>query len=312
MSKCALITGISGQDGQLLATHLLKSGYRVLGVSHEEKLSPFLNKGNFKWACSDYSKESLINLIFTFRIEEIYHLAGKSNVQESKVQPDLYLSVNTNLVKNLLDACVEESNRRKIKLFNASSSEIFSGNLESPQSETTKQIALNPYGASKIEANKLINDYRLKGLFIANAILYNHESSLRPQNFFTSKVIRGLMEFSGDRIPIGNLNSSRDWGLATEYVESYQRMMQLPSGDDFVIATGEKNTVRDFIEVALKILGLKKNLNDYFLIDESLIRADDTSHLVGNPAKAKKMINWNPESDLEKIVLRLVREYRVG
>ena len=311
MSKCALITGISGQDGQLLASHLLKSGYKVLGVSHKEKLSPFPNNGNFKWTYSDYSKESLINLIFTYRIDEIYHLAGKSNVQESKVQPDLYLSVNTNLIKNLLEVCVEESNRRKIKLFNASSSEIFSGNPESPQSEITKQVALNPYGASKIEANKLIYDYRLKGLFIANAILYNHESSLRPQNFFTSKVIRGLMDFSGDRIPIGNLLSSRDWGLAIEYVESYQRIMQLPSGDDFVIATGEKSTVRDFIEIAMNILGCKKNLSDYFLVDESLIRADDTSHLVGNPAKAKAMINWNPESDLEKIVLRLVQEYRV-
>ena len=312
MSKCALITGISGQDGRLLATHLLKSGYQVVGISHRENPGPISRNRNFKWKYSDYSKESLSELISTNRIDEIYHLAGKSNVQESKTQRALYLSVNTNLVRNILEVSFEFHNRQKIKLFNASSSEIFSGNLESPQSETTKQVSLNPYGASKIEANKLINDYRLKGLFIANAILYNHESSLRPQNFFTSKVIRGLMEFSGEPIPVGNLNSSRDWGLAAEYVESYQRMMQLRSGEDFVIATGEKNTVRDFIEITMKILGLKKNLNDYFLVDESLIRADDTSHLVGNSAKAKTMINWKPELDLEKIISRLIQEYRVG
>ena len=312
MSKRALITGISGQDGRLLTAHLLRSDYKVLGIFHKNKPHPISNSDNFQLLYSDYSRDSLARLISNNQIDEIYHLAGKSNVQESKEQPSMYLRVNTRLIKNLLEACLLQGNYQRVKVFNASSSEIFSGNLASPQSEITKQVALSPYGESKIEANKLIDSFRSQGLFIANGILYNHESSLRPENFFTSKVIKGLTNFSGKRIPIGNLKASRDWGLAVEYVESFQRMLHLEKGEDFIIATGKKNTVKDFIETTMSYLGLSGSISNYFLVEEALVRNDDTSHLVGNTDKAKKLINWNPEKDLEKIISRIIQEYRAN
>lgn len=302
-----LITGITGQDGSYLAELLLEKGYDVYGLVRRSSVEKFDRINHIR----DYLKlvqgdlidqSSLDEAIRTIAPDEVYNLAAQSFVPTSWNQPVLTAEVTGIGVTRVLEAL--RKYKPDAKFYQASSSEMFGKVREAPQNEKTPFYPRSPYGASKVYAHYIAVNYRESyGIFACSGILFNHESPRRGLEFVTRKISHGVskikMELSKE-LRMGNLEACRDWGYAPEYVEAMWLMLQRDEPDDYVIATGETHSVKDFLQLAFNYVGLE--WEDYVVTDKSLIRPAEVDHLVGDSTKAREKLGWKPHTDFKRLV----------
>lgn len=309
----ALILGVTGQDGQFLANQLLHSNYTVLGVSRNLpnwKNNP-LRLLRPEHRAVDIAKYSdLFSIIEAFVPNEIYNLSGESSVAKSFSNPVNTVSSNTLGVLNLLNAVRELGLHERVRIFQASSSDMF-GPSELQLSETSPFSPRSPYGISKFLAHEVCRQYREEfGIWVSAGILFNHESELRPQHFVVQKVIRSLVEISQGKkqfLELGNLEIYRDWGYAGDYVDAMCRSLKSDLPREHVIATGRLNSLRSLIEKTCKILGLEGDTNSIVKIDPSLTRPLDIERTWGNPKLAEDLLGWKATTTFEEIIAKMVR-----
>jgi GDPmannose 4,6-dehydratase len=318
--KRALITGITGQDGSYLTRLLLAKGYEVHGLirrastfntqriddiyqdPHEQRPRLLLHYGDVT------EGTSLPNLLTQCDPDEIYHLAAQSHVMVSFQQPEYTADVVALGTLRLLEALRNHVDRtgRQVRFYQAGSSEMY-GSAPAPQNEQTPFHPRSPYAASKVAAHCFAVNYReAHGLFIANGILFNHESPQRGETFVTRKITRGLARIRmgmEEKLFLGNLDSRRDWGFAGDYVEAMWLMLQQPEPEDFVIATGESHSVRDFLDETARHLGL--DWNGHVEIDPRYLRPAEVSDLRGDAAKARRKLGWQPRVGFSELVGRM-------
>ena len=311
MNKRALITGIGGQDGSLLAELLLDQGYDVSGIVRRSgasypNLEPLRERIDLVEA--DLRDQfALVRALRATRPHEVYNLASVSFVPASWEHPVLTAELAAVGVTALLEAIREVD--ATIRFYQASSSEIFGEPRESPQTEETPLSPLTPYGVAKAYAHFIVRSYRIRyGLHASAGILYNHESPRRPLEFVPRKVAHAAAAISlglEGELWLGDLDSRRDWGYAGDYVRAMWLMVQQDQGDDYVVATGVTRSVRDLVETAFEHVGLDSR--EYVHIDESLQRGTAELHnLVGDPAKAKRELGWEPTVSFEGLVQLMV------
>jgi GDPmannose 4,6-dehydratase len=316
--KTALITGITGQDGSYLAELLLGKGYTVHGVvrrtsnllrsriEHLRRDENVYDKRLFLHY-GDLSDGTTLRRIFS-RVQpaEIYHLAGQSHVGLSFEIPESTCDEIGMATLRLLEIARDQAEPGKI--YHASSSEIFGNATESPQTETTPLLPSSPYGCAKAFATQLVRVYRDSyGLFVCNGILYNHESPRRGENFVTRKIARAVARIArglDHELFLGNLDTRRDWGRAQDYVAAMWLMLQHEKPDDYVVATGETHSVRDFVEAAFDVVKLPSE--KYVKHDRAFDRPSEPARLVGSPGKIKKTLGWQPTGSFAGLVREMV------
>jgi GDPmannose 4,6-dehydratase len=311
MTRRALITGITGQDGSYLAEFLLERGYDVTGVVRRSsapnlwRVEHLLDRIRLEPA-DLLDQLSLIRLIQEIRPHELYNLAAMSFVPASWDQPLLTGEYNAMGVTRLLEA-VRQVNP-EVKIYQASSSEMYGRVREVPQTEMTPFYPRSPYGVSKVFGHYITVNYRESyGLFAVSGILFNHESPRRGLEFVTRKVTDGVARIKlglADHLALGNLDAHRDWGFAGDYVRAMWLMLQQEQADDYVIATGVSHSVRDLVEVAFGHAGL--DWRKYVRTDPALLRPAEVDHLIGDPAKAKATLGWEPSVTFEGLVQMMV------
>ena len=310
-AKRALITGITGQDGSYLAELLLEKGYDVFGMTRRLSTANYWRIEHILdritlWPADLLDQLSLIRMLENVQPDELYNLAAMSFVPASWDQPMLTGEFNSQGVTRLLEA-VRVVNP-KIKMYQASSSEMFGKVLETPQRETTPFYPRSPYGVSKVFAHYITVNYRESyDLFAVSGILFNHESPRRGLEFVTRKVTDGAARIKlglSDSLSLGNLDAHRDWGFAGDYVKAMWLMLQQPAADDYVIATGVSHSVRDLVEVAFTHAGL--DWQKHVKLDPKFLRPAEVDLLIGDPAKAKKQLNWEPDVDFTGLVKMMV------
>jgi GDPmannose 4,6-dehydratase len=317
-SKTALITGITGQDGSYLAELLLEKGYAVHGVvrrtsnlvrSRIEHLrrDETLEGKRFFLHYGDLSDGTTLRRIFSdVQPAEIYHLAGQSHVGLSFEIPESTSEEIGMATLRLLEIARDQA--QPIKFYHASSSEIFGNAKESPQTEATPFRPSSPYGCAKAFATELARVYRESyGLFVCNGILYNHESPRRGENFVTRKIARAVARIARgleQELILGSLDSRRDWGRAQDYVVAMWLMLQHETPDDYVVASGEAHSVRDFVEAAFALVKLP--WEKYVKHDRVFDRLNDPRNLVGSPARIKAALDWAPKGSFTELVREMV------
>lgn len=312
--KKALILGVSGQDGQLLAELLLSKGYFVLGVSRENfrnnlNIQDVGTKFQHKQLSISNTKE-LIEVILNWQPNEIYNLAGLSSPAESLRQSNQYMEINAFSVERLLLEIYRECRFTDIRFYQATSSEIFSGANHSPQNENSALTPTNPYGESKAYILEFSRQLRKEsGVYIACGIPYNHESELRSNKFVSRKITQGIanIKFGNlDKLRLGNIHSKRDWGYARDYVYGMWLMLQQNKPDDFILATGIQHSVLDFLTLAMEYAKISKPIADILEYDVENIRNFDSSILKGDITKAQRILNWSPTTSFPELVSLMV------
>lgn len=316
MAKAALITGILGQDGPYLAKLLLEKGYKVYGLIRRYSNPSFDNLDyvgvtkDINFVEGDLTDESsLINVVKNVRPEEVYNLAAQSFVGSSWEQAKLTTEVNALGVLYLLNAL--KFFTPTAKFYQASTSEMFGlSNDDGYQGETTQFHPRSPYGVSKVYAYWMTVNFRESyNMFTANGILFNHESPIRGIQFVTRKITDGVAQIKlglADELRLGNMDSSRDWGFAGDYVEAMYLMLQQETPDDYVVATGNTHTVREFVEAAFKSAGIE-NWEQYVKTDPRFQRPAEVPHLRGRVDKAKNKLGWEPKVSFEGLVDMMVK-----
>ena len=331
-TKIALITGITGQDGSYLAEFLLSKGYDVHGITRRTSTTNLqrithiltditIHDGDI----SDIS--SLMHILTIVKPMEIYNLAAQSHVHTSFTNPIVTANVNAIGVLNLLEAARKTLLVGSFKIYQASTSEMFGKVVESPQSEHTPFYPRSPYGVSKLMAHWSIINYReAYDIFACNGILFNHESPRRGTNFVTRKISMAAAAISKGKqkeLFLGNLDSKRDWGHARDYVECMWMMLNNDKPEDFIIATGETTTVREFVKLVFKVVnipiifegdgvdevGLNANTGDVVIrIDSQFMRPSEVDVLIGDPTNAITTLKWNPrKTSLDELVREMVQ-----
>jgi GDPmannose 4,6-dehydratase len=309
--KRALITGITGQDGSYLAEFLLEQGYEVIGMVRRSSTINFERIEHIQDKITIVSGDlmdqiSLIDIIKNHRPSEVYNLAAQSFVQTSWVQPVFTGEATALGVTRVLDAVrlVDPD----IRFYQASSSEMFGKVRETPQNENTSFYPRSPYGVAKVYGHWITVNYRESyNLFAVSGICFNHESPRRGHEFVTRKIARAAARIKAgveNGLSLGNMEAKRDWGYAADYVRGMWMMLQHDQPEDFVLASGQTNTVRRFAELAFNIVGL--NYLDYVLQDPRFMRLADVDALVGNPEKAWKILGWKVETTFEQLVELMV------
>ena len=311
MSKRAVITGITGQDGSYLAELLLEQGYEVVGVTrrlsapNRWRIEHLLDRIELRPA-DLLDQLSLIRLVDDVRPHELYNLAAMSFVPASWDQPLLTGEYNAQGVTRVMEAIRQVDT--SIKVYQASSSEMFGKVRETPQTEATPFYPRSPYGVSKVFAHYITVNYRESyDLFAVSGILFNHESPRRGLEFVTRKVTHGVARIKlglADTLSLGNLDARRDWGFAGDYVRAMWLMLQRDAADDYVIATGKSHSVQELVEVAFSHAGL--DWRPHVRTDPAYIRPAEVDHLIGNPAKAAQDLGWRPSVDFEELVRMMV------
>ncbi len=311
MTRSALITGITGQDGSYLAELLLEKGYEVHGlirrlstpnISRIEQISEKINlvEGDLT------DQSSLNNAMKEVQPEEVYNLAAQSFVGTSWNQPVLTGDVTGMGAVRLLEAVRHFC--KDAKVYQASSSEMFGKVQEMPQRETTKFYPRSPYGCAKVYAYWMCINYRESyNMHISNGILFNHESPRRGLEFVTRKITDAVARIylgKSKELKLGNLDAKRDWGYAGDYVKAMWLMLQQDKPDDFVVATGESHSVREFVELAFAEVGL--DWEDYVKVDPKLFRPAEVEYLVGDCSKAKQVLGWEPKVKFKELVKIMV------
>jgi len=314
MTRRALICGISGQDGALLAKLLVDKGYQVFGTSRDAEVSRFANLDRLGIAgqvrtCSMTLTDfrSVIQVLKDTRPDEVYNLAGQSSVGLSFAQPVETLESIAFGTLNLLEALRFFGG--DARLYNAASSECFGeATPEAPATEETPFHPRSPYGVAKATAFWTVANYReAYGLFASSGILFNHESPLRPERFVTRKVVRAAVRIaagSDEKLKLGALHVVRDWGWAEEYVDAMWRMLQLDTATDFVIASGRSHSLEYFVSRCFELLGL--DWKDHVESDPALFRATDIATSYGNPARARQMLGWEAKVGFDEMLHRLI------
>lgn len=333
--KRALITGITGQDGSYLAEFLLEKGYEVHGLVRrtssitKERIEDIyknldLKNKNLYLHYGDMTDSSSIqNIISIVRPDEIYNLAAMSQVGISFDIPEYTANCDGIGLLRLLEA-VRKLKIDNVRIYQASTSELYGKVTETPQNEETPFNPQSPYGISKLYAYWISKNYRESyNMFICNGILFNHESERRGENFVTRKISLGIANIKNggnESIKLGHLDSKRDWGYAKEYIESMWLMLQQDNPDDYVIATGETHTVREFVEEAFKLVGIEirwmgggieekgidKEGRILVEIDPRYFRPSEVEMLVGDPSKAKEKMGWEPKIKFKELVKLMV------
>ena len=313
----ALITGITGQDGAYLAELLLEKGYEVHGTVRRsssintERIDSLISKhSNDNQLTLHYSdlldSSSITNLLNNILPDEVYNLAAQSHVSVSFINPILTTQVGTLGSISILEGL--RHLKKDVKFYQASSSEMFGGTSKEFLNEKSLFDAKSPYGASKVFAHEITKIYRESyELFGVNGILFNHESPLRGETFVTRKISKAVGRISvgiQNRLTLGNLDASRDWGYAKDYVEGMWKMMQHGTAEDWVLATGETKTVKEFAEAAFNVVGL--SWEDYVDISEKYFRPNEVDYLVGDATKARNILGWEPTVDFNELVKIMV------
>jgi GDPmannose 4,6-dehydratase len=311
MQKTALITGCNGQDGSYLAELLVKKGYNVHGLVKRSAVFDRQNIdhiGQLKLHYGDLSDfVSLLAVIKEVQPDEIYNLAAQSHVGISWQIP-IYTAEITGIgVLNILE--VVRHLGLKTKIYQASTSELFSGKKEeAPFNEESPLKPESPYSAAKLFAHEMCRIYReAYGMYIVRGILFNHEGERRGMNFVTRKISSGvanIIKGTQDKIHLGNIDAVRDWGYATDYVDGMWKMMQQEKPDDYVLATGEMHSIKEFLEEAFKQVNL--DWKKYVQIDKNQFRPNETEYLCGDASKAKKVLNWEPKVRFPELVKIMV------
>ncbi len=307
----ALITGITGQDGSYLADFLLTQGYRVVGMVRRASTENFERiehlRGKIEIRQADLLDQlSLIHLLRAVRPQELYNLASMSFVPTSWEQPVLTGEFTALGVTRILEAVrlVDPS----IRVYQASSSEMFGKVQEVPQTERTPFYPRSPYGVAKVYGHYITVNYRESyGLFACAGILFNHESPRRGKEFVTRKVTDGVARIQTGRattLALGTLTARRDWGYAGDYVEAMWRMLQQPTPADYVIATGEPHSVQELCEIAFARAGLR--WEDHVVQDPALVRPAEVDHLQGDASKAKRVLGWQPTVTFQQLIEMMV------
>jgi len=339
MMKRALITGITGQDGAYLAEYLIRKGYAVHGIKrrsssfntgridhlykdpHEEDVRFFMHHGDLT------DSTNLIRIIQEVQPDEIYNLAAQSHVKVSFETPEYTANSDAIGTLRLLEAIRILKLEDKTRFYQASTSEMYGKVLEIPQKETTPFYPRSPYGAAKVYAYWITVNYReAYHIFASNGILFNHESPIRGETFVTRKITRAVARIKlglKDHFHLGNLDAKRDWGFARDYVRAMWMILQQDTPDDFVIATGEAHSVREFVEKAFKEVEIEiawegaglnevgrdaKTGNVLIKIDPRYFRPTEVEFLLGDPSKAKAKLGWQPKTSFDELVKMMVQE----
>jgi len=311
MTKRALITGVTGQDGSYLAEFLLDKGYDVIGMVRRsstvnfERITHLMD--HIEFVSGDLLDQmSLVEILRTHSPDEVYNLAAQSFVQTSFAQPVLTGETTALGVTRVLDAIriADDS----MRFYQASTSEMFGKVHEVPQSETTPFHPRSPYGVAKVYGHWITVNYRESyDLHASSGILFNHESPRRGLEFVTRKITHGAAQIAlgqATELRLGNLDAKRDWGFAGDYVEAMWRMLQQEAPDDFVICTGETHSVREFCEFAFGRAGL--DYKDHVVVDERFFRPAEVDLLVGDAAKAEAQLGWRPRTKFHQLIEMMV------
>ncbi len=311
MSKRAIITGITGQDGSYLAELLLDKGYHVVGVVRRSsapnlwRIEHLLDRLDLRPA-DLLDQLSIVRLIDEVRPHEVYNLAAMSFVPASWDTPLLTGEFNSQGVTRVLEAIRQVD--RTIRFYQASSSEMFGKVREVPQGEMTPFHPRSPYGVSKVYGHYITVNYRESyDMFACSGILFNHESPRRGLEFVTRKVSDGVARVKlglADSLALGNLDAQRDWGFAGDYVKAMWLMLQQPTPDDYVVATGETHAVRDLVQIAFEHVGL--DWERYVKVDPRFLRPAEVDLLIGDPTKARQQLGWRQEVDFRGLVTMMV------
>tara|TARA_R110002095_G_scaffold120_3_gene1309 strand:+ start:4020 stop:5081 length:1062 start_codon:yes stop_codon:yes gene_type:complete len=337
MKKCALITGITGQDGSYLAEFLLNKGYIVHGIKRRSSLintdridhlyqDPHVTDRNFILHYGDMTdSSSLTRIIQESQPDEIYNLAAQSHVAVSFEEPEYTANSDALGPLRILEAIRILNLENKTRFYQASTSELYGLVQEVPQKETTPFYPRSPYGVAKLYAYWITVNYReAYGLYACNGILFNHESPVRGETFVTRKITIALSRIKHglqDKLYIGNLDAKRDWGHARDYVEIQWLMLQQDEPEDFVVATGVQYTVREFIEFAAKAIdlnitwkgkgveekGYDENGNCIIEVDPNYFRPSEVESLLGDPSKAKEKLGWTPKTSLHEMITEMMQ-----
>jgi GDPmannose 4,6-dehydratase len=337
MTRTALITGITGQDGAYLAEFLLNKGYIVHGVKrrsssfnteridhlykdpHERNVNFFMHYGDLT------DSTNLIRIVQETQPDEIYNLAAQSHVQVSFETPEYTANSDAVGTLRLLEAIRIPGLEKKTRFYQASTSELFGKVQEIPQKETTPFYPRSPYGAAKLYGYWITRNYReAYGMFACNGILFNHESPIRGETFVTRKITMAVAKIekgSQEKLYLGNLDAKRDWGFAGDYVESMWLMLQQDEPDDYVVATGKTHSVREFVELAFREIGIdiewqgtgvnEKGVNAanggvLIEIDARYFRPTEVDILMGDPSKAREKLGWEAKVGFEELVKMMV------
>lgn len=310
--KTALVTGITGQDGSYLADFLLNKGYQVIGLKRRtssictERIDKIYNHPNFRLEYySLHDTGCMYRLLKKYRPDEIYNLAAQSHVRVSFEVPE-----ETSKTVALGTLQILESIRivdPTIRFYQASSSEMFGDNPETPQRESTSFMPASPYACAKVYAHHLVRNYRQSyGLHASSGILFNHESPRRGETFVTRKITLAASRIKlglQDKLYLGNLEAKRDWGYAGDYVEAMWLMLQQDEPDDYVIATGETHSVREFLEQVFRHAGL--DVSKHVEIDERLFRPHEVPLLIGDASKAERKLGWTPKVKFKSLAIMM-------
>ncbi len=310
----ALITGITGQDGSYLAELLLSKGYKVYGLTrrtstvNNERIKHIEDKVEFLQG-DLLDQSSLTEAVTYSKPDEVYNLAAQSFVKTSWNQPVLTGEFTALGVTRMLEA-IRVVNP-KIKFYQASSSEMFGKVTEIPQKETTRFHPRSPYGVAKVYGHYITLNYRESyNIFACSGILFNHESPRRGLEFVTRKITNAVARIkfgTQKKLELGNLEAKRDWGFAGDYVEAMWLMLQQEKAEDFVIATGEAHSVKEFVELAFEVAGVK-NWKDYVIYNKSEhLRPAEVDHLIGDYSKAEKILGWKPKTSFKHLVEMMVK-----
>ena len=335
--KIALIFGVTGQDGAYLSKFLLKKNYKVYGV---KRRSSIINtqriddiykdinfKSNFVLCYGDLTdSSSILSLTKKIKPDEIYNLAAQSHVQVSFEVPEYTADVNGLGTLRILEAIKNLNLENKVKFYQAGTSEMFGRTKEKFQNEKTPFYPASPYGASKSFAHWITVNYReAYDIYACNGILFNHESPIRGETFVTKKIIQGLMRIKNGnqkKLFLGNLYSKRDWGHARDYVEAMWKMLQQKKPDDYVIATGQTITIKEFVNKAAKKIGFKikwlgKGINEKAINIENkkiiiecrkrYFRPVEIDYLKGNAQRAKKLLKWSPKTSIDNLIDEMIQ-----
>jgi len=335
MSKKALIFGITGQDGSYLTAFLLKKNYIVHGVKRRSSLintqrvdcfyqEPYVKKRNFFLHYGDLTDfSSIIETIKDVKPDEIYNLAAQSHVSVSFTIPEYTANVDALGTLRILEA-IRILGFKKVKFYQAGTSELFGGIKKYPQNEKTQFYPRSPYGVSKLYAHWITINYRESyNIFACNGILFNHESPVRGETFVTKKIVSGLYKIKKgliDKIELGNLYAKRDWGHAKDYVEAMWKMLQQKKAGDYVIATGKQYTIKDFVNFTAKQMNIKitwkgagvneKGYDDkgrvIIACNKKYFRPAEVDSLIGDAAKARKILKWKPKININGLIKEMI------
>lgn len=313
--KRALICGVSGQDGAYLAQLLLSKGYTVFGSSRDiekkefhnlEKLGILSQIKLIKMTTSDVA--SISDALFLSKPDEVYNLSGQSSVGLSLMRPEETRQSIVDATANILEQI--RLNYPAARFFGAGSGECFGETHGTPSCESTPFNPKSPYAEAKVEAFKLVKQYRdFYRLFACTGILFNHESPLRPTHFVTQKIIRTAIEIAqgqSKKLTLGNLAIQRDWDWAPDYVEAMWKMLQQDSPEDFVIATGIGHSLEEFVDIVFSQLGL--NWKDHVSVNQSLFRPNEGIEILANPAKAKEKLGWRAKKSLQEVISQMLSD----